>query len=576
MKEIATVRPDRPALMHPTVIINADDWGRSIDTTNRILDCAIAGSLSSVSAMVFMVDSERAANLARAHAIDAGLHLNFTLPFNAFGVSPVLIDHQQKIARFLRISRFAPAVFNPLLTKSFAFVVKAQIDEFERLYGLPPRRVDGHHHMHLCANVLRRQLIPAGVIVRRNFSFHRGEKNSINLLYRRRQDRKLARRHPVADFFFNLATCDSLGLQEIARTALHASVEIEAHPAIRKEFDFLLGTELRNNLGTVAIAKTYDLSKRTIPFAPVSEAPSPQVAGTPHICVCICTYKRPQPLKRLLLDLLQQATDDLFTYSIVVADNDEIQSAETIVREFESVSRIPVKYCVQPIRGISMARNKVIENAHGDYLALIDDDEFPSREWLVNLYRTCIHCGVDGVLGPVRRHFDQPPPSWLGKSRLYDRAVNPTGLPVQWRQARTGNALLRREIFQGDTAPFRPEFRAGEDQDFFRRKIEEGRNFIWSADAEVFEVLPPARWKRMYYVRKALLQGANAAQQPDCGPVSIMKSMIAVALYTIGLPFALLAGQHRFMTLLVKLCDHLGKLLFLLHLNPIREEYVSD
>ena len=39
----------------------------------------------------------------------------------------------------------------------------------------------------------------------------------------------------------------------------------------------------------------------------------------PHISVCICTYKRPIPLKRLLDSLKQQETGGLFTYSVVVA-----------------------------------------------------------------------------------------------------------------------------------------------------------------------------------------------------------------------------------------------------------------
>ena len=52
-----------------------------------------------------------------------------------------------------------------------AYVVKAQLEEFERLYGRAPNRIDGHHHAHLCANVVLAGLLPAGTIVRRNFSF---------------------------------------------------------------------------------------------------------------------------------------------------------------------------------------------------------------------------------------------------------------------------------------------------------------------------------------------------------------------------------------------------------------------
>jgi glycosyltransferase involved in cell wall biosynthesis len=302
----------------------------------------------------------------------------------------------------------------------------------------------------------------------------------------------------------------------------------------------------------------------------------PQKQETSHISVCICTYKRPLPLQRLLTDLNRQETGGLFTYSIVVADNDEAQSAEDVVAAFRLVSKVPVKYCVEPKRGISLARNRVVQNAEGPFLAFIDDDEFPVPHWLLNLFEACRDYGVDGVLGPVKRHFDKAPPAWLLKSHLYDRKVNPTGMQVDWHEARTGNVLLKKQIIGAGTMPFRPELRTGEDRDFFRRKIEEGYAFVWSAEAEVFEVLPPARWKRMYYVKKALLQGATAAQQPSYGVFGIAKSLVALPLYTVALPFALLLGQHRFMTLLVMLCSHLGKLMALIGFHFIKDAYVSD
>ena len=210
-----------------------------------------------------------------------------------------------------------------------------------------------------------------------------------------------------------------------------------------------------------------------------------------------------------------------------------------------------------------LARNKVVENAEGDYLAFIDDDEFPcndvAAESVQGLHR---EYDVDGVLGPVLRHFDETPPKWIEKSNFYVRRVNPTGMRVEWLEARTGNVLLKRELIDGDPAPFRPEFRAGEDQDFFRRKIAEGRNFIWCAEAEAFETVPPARWKQKVFLRKALLRGATAGLHTNTA--GVVKSLIAIPLYTLALPFALLAGQQYFMTLLVKICDHLGKLLILI------------
>jgi glycosyltransferase involved in cell wall biosynthesis len=293
-----------------------------------------------------------------------------------------------------------------------------------------------------------------------------------------------------------------------------------------------------------------------------------------HIAVCVCTYRRPILLKRLLEHLAGQETKGRFSYSIVVADNDTAQSALPVVNEFASGSGSPIRYCVEPRQNIALARNKALENAEGDFVAFIDDDEFPEKDWLWVLLSTCESYNVDGVLGPVKRHFDEPPPKWLEKSHFYDRRVNPTGTILQWPEGRTGNVLFRRNILDGAEPAFQQQFRAGEDKDFFRRKIEQGHSFIWSADAVVYETVPPARWKRRYMLRKALLRGASARLQPSCGVGSIAKSMVAVPLYAIALPFAQLAGHHHFMQLLVSMFDHLGKLLALVGIDPVKEQYV--
>jgi hypothetical protein len=572
--ESATLRPE--AQGGAVLIVNADDWGRDRDTTDRILECVLNGSVSSVSAMVFMEDAERGAALAREQSIDAGLHLNFTTPFSTRDCVSPLYAHQQRIARWLGSSRFAPVVYHPGLVRSFRYVVEAQLDEFERLYGCRPRRIDGHHHMHLAANVLGQKLLPAGAIVRRNLSFRPGEKSVVNRLYRGGQDRRLGRRHRLTDFFFDILPLDRARLLQIVAFSHSRSVEIETHPSEPKQYEFLMRGGLAAVCPDVKIARGFGLrSPGFLEPVPVNGAGGGQ--GTkPHITVCICTYKRPVLLCRLLDCLGLQDTGGLFTYSIVVADNDETRSAEPTVRQTQIVSPVRIAYCVEPVRGIARARNQAVANAEGDFIAMIDDDEFPAPGWLLKLFKTCTSYNVDGVLGPVRRHFDEEPPAWLRKSKLYDRRVNPTGMLVHWREARTGNVLMRRSLLAADPAPFRPEFKAGEDQDFFERKIGEGRRFIWSGEAEVFETLPPARWTRRYYLRRAYFQGAHAALQPGRGMVDSLKSVVAIPVYTAALPLALLCGQHYFMTLMVKLCDHAGRLLFKMKINPMREEYLND
>jgi chitin disaccharide deacetylase len=231
-----------------TLIINADDWGRDRANSDQIFDCFVHGRLSSVSAMAFMEDSERAAAIAQERGIDAALHLNFTTSFTAPWCTSKLKEHQERTARYLRRNRVTQLLFNPALARSFEYLTKTQLEEFERLYGISPKRIDGHHHMHLCANVLLGKLIPAGTQVRRNFSFLPGEKSWLNRLYRERVDRRLESRHRVVDYFFPLAPIEPIDrLKRIWSLAERSVVEVETHPVNPEEYWFLLNHELPLN-----------------------------------------------------------------------------------------------------------------------------------------------------------------------------------------------------------------------------------------------------------------------------------------------------------------------------------------
>src|SRR5438094_3236104 len=69
-----------------------------------------------------------------------------------------------------------------------------------------------------------------------------------------------------------------------------------------------------------------------------------------HITVCICTYKRARLLTRLLEGLRDQETGGRVTYSVVVADNDHLQSARERVAEVVAPSSRRMPYLREPRR----------------------------------------------------------------------------------------------------------------------------------------------------------------------------------------------------------------------------------
>jgi chitin disaccharide deacetylase len=229
------------------LIINADDWGRSAAETDAAFKCYRARRITSVSAMVFMQDSNRAARLAKDCELDdVGLHLNFSEEFTDKSCSETLKEHQGRIIRFLKRSKYAQLLYNPFLRKAFAYCYHAQVEEFVRLFEISPSHIDGHHHMHLCANLVLSKLIPIGMKVRRNFSFWPGEKSMLNRTYRWLVDRWLACRYRLTDYFFDLTQCiQGEKLDRVAALAKSSNVELMTHPTVSAEKAFLMSDEFQ-------------------------------------------------------------------------------------------------------------------------------------------------------------------------------------------------------------------------------------------------------------------------------------------------------------------------------------------
>jgi predicted glycoside hydrolase/deacetylase ChbG (UPF0249 family) len=241
------------------LIINADDWGASRYITDKIVDCIQRGTVTSVSAMVFMDDSVRAAQLALKKNISTGLHLNLSQPFSSSEIPRDLRDSQERIVSWLRSSKLAQAIYNPFLRKDFAYVFNCQYQEYANLYQKKPSRIDGHNHMHLCANMLVERHIPEGTCVRRNITFVKNEaKNYVNKFIRKQVDKVLVRRYVCTDYFFHVrqiaasgnAICYSI-LNKVLNLAIHSVIELLVHPGQSADYEFIMRKEFGDYIAHV-------------------------------------------------------------------------------------------------------------------------------------------------------------------------------------------------------------------------------------------------------------------------------------------------------------------------------------
>lgn len=293
-----------------------------------------------------------------------------------------------------------------------------------------------------------------------------------------------------------------------------------------------------------------------------------------HISVCICTYKRPSELNRLLKALQKLKNNGLFSYDVVIVDNDASGSARDVVTGMELSSPFPIYYHIEPDQNISLARNKGLTCARGDYLACIDDDEVPDDMWLVNLYLTAKKYGSDGVLGPVKPFFEIPPPGWITRGGFFERESFPTGTFLHnAKHTRSGNFLIDKRIVEKSELLFDPRYgrTGGEDVDFFKRMISHNFTFVWCNEAQVNEVITPARLRRSYFLRRALLRGVVNARQAPLLSADTLKSVIAFVSYTLIIPPLFFYRHDLFLSYLIRDCDHIGKLIARCGIRLVKE-----
>ena len=227
-----------------------------------------------------------------------------------------------------------------------------------------------------------------------------------------------------------------------------------------------------------------------------------------QIAVCVCTYRRPLQLARLLKALAETPHPPGTRFVIVDNDGGDPQT-ETLVRDFQNMCRAPVTYVIETEPGLSAARNRAFKAARVagvDAVALLDDDEWPSEQWLTKLVEKWRATGTAVVGGPVHPVFEagmEPPETYRS---LW--SVQEGRLRGRTHVYCTCNSLidLAAAAFLGDE-PFAKAFgfTGGEDVVFFRRLHAAGAEMAWSDEAIVFEGISGERatlgWLRNRWYR---------------------------------------------------------------------------
>jgi succinoglycan biosynthesis protein ExoM len=237
--------------------------------------------------------------------------------------------------------------------------------------------------------------------------------------------------------------------------------------------------------------------------------PAPGNCALSKVVVVIPTFRRPTLLARLLVSLAKLATAE--NVVVLVADNDADQhEGFDLCCKLAATYRWPLESIVVADRGIAAVRNALVDracDAGADFIAMLDDDEWPSPAWLDGLLHVQRETGADIVQGSVV--FEGKVRSAAYSSCEGVVSIRKPSGPIPMIEG-AGNLLIARACFDGIERPyFDPEFglTGGEDAEFFVRLSRAGKHFAWADNAIAYGEIEPTRLTLRWVLTRAFSIG---------------------------------------------------------------------
>jgi GT2 family glycosyltransferase len=242
--------------------------------------------------------------------------------------------------------------------------------------------------------------------------------------------------------------------------------------SVARQQDALRG-ELAERLSARRLAHAFDRATRG---PALDAAPTP---ADPSVSVVVCTHDRADQLRSCLESFGGLRTTP---HEVIVVDNAPSDDAARQV-----CAEHPVRYVLEPVAGLSRARNRGVLESSGEVIAFTDDDCVVDPGWLDSLgedFSDPLVMVVTGYVGPLELETRAQCLFELhgGFGRSFERTIY-DGLSTAQAGVGDGNSFIRRRVleevglFAEDLGPGTPAA-SGQDADFFARVFAAGYRIL--------------------------------------------------------------------------------------------------
>ncbi|MBE9179227.1 glycosyltransferase family 2 protein [Oculatella sp. LEGE 06141] len=243
--------------------------------------------------------------------------------------------------------------------------------------------------------------------------------------------------------------------------------------------------------------------------------------------VVVPTYNGATRLPLVLERLRSQVTPEPLTWEILVVDNNSTDNTAAIVQAYQTHwdYPFPLRYCFAAKQGLASARQRGIEEAQGEFVAFLDDDNFPAPNWIANAHAFGQdHPQAGAFSGQIHGEFEVPPPEQFKRIQAFLAIRHPGGASRQFEPGQLrlppGAGLVVRQQAWYQNVPKQLRLRgrrqrslvAGEDYEALLHLHKAGWEIWYCPTMHLSHQIPRQRLERGYLLTLARSTGLATCQ----------------------------------------------------------------
>jgi len=233
-----------------------------------------------------------------------------------------------------------------------------------------------------------------------------------------------------------------------------------------------------------------------------------------NLTVAIPTYNGENRLPQVLDKLKKQVNTEDINWEVIIVDNNSTDGTAKLVKEYQEnwLQGVPLKYYFEPQQGISFARQRAINEAEGELVGFIDDDNLPFANWVSSACKFAQqHPKAGAFSSKIHGVFEKNPSEELKQITFYLALVDRGSEPLMYEPRKKGlppgaGMVVRRNVWQkyvpekllliGKTE--KSQMPIGEDAEALLYIYKAGWEIWYNAEMEIEHMISSSRVEEKY------------------------------------------------------------------------------